>query len=366
LYPKCDEEKPQCKKCVARDAVCIYPSPNLTWVRGKSASTPNREGIKNKRQISPPVYSSSPKDEALQPVSPTNASDHTLNLENIDLIIYWFTATVHTVNPPAAIHICQTLILKQAMQHHFLLHGILALSALHLADSHADPENYTRIATSHHTRGLALYHTILADINKANYSASIAFSSITAIFALALARPSASKAVEIDLVLELAQIFQLSKGWHKVVQAADSLKCTGSSSLVKPHEISTASISADTEAAFGRLHALNQENHAAVYTAAISTLKTVFEILEGTENDNPHVALEWVSKMPEDFIYLMKERLSLALVILAHYCVVLYRAPRVWWLRGWSEGLFGVIWRGIDPVYRDSMQWARQQIGFAV
>lgn len=32
------------------------------------------------------------------------------------------------------------------MQHHFRLHGLLALSALHLADPHVDSHLYTPIA----------------------------------------------------------------------------------------------------------------------------------------------------------------------------------------------------------------------------
>lgn len=83
------------------------------------------------------------------------------------------------------------------MKHHFLLHGLLALSALHLAHSysssnppdHIAEAKYRRIATAHHNQGLATYHSILKDINDDNSAASIAFSSITVIYSFALARP---------------------------------------------------------------------------------------------------------------------------------------------------------------------------------
>lgn len=61
----------------------------------------------------------------------------------------------------------------------------------------------------------------------------------------------------------------------------------------------------------------------------------------GGENDNPHIALEWVN------VRLITERQTLALLIVGYHCVVLGKVPQVWWLKGWSEGLFGVIWKNI-------------------
>jgi hypothetical protein len=249
------------------------------------------------------------------------------------------------------------------MKHHFLLHGLLALSALHLADSHSDPEKYTRIATLHHTQGLALYHSILSDINEANYSASIAFASITAMFAFGLSRPQAAKAVGMELLDDLAQIFLLAKGWRKVVLVADGLECRAGSTICPPHNPSTRTLATDAEAAFGRLHALNQGHEAAIYTLAISSLKSVFGTLADEGSEDPHAALEWANTLPEEFVRLIRERQSLALLIVGYYCVALDRVPEVWWLRGWSKGIFSVIWTNIDHMYQDTLNWPREMIG---
>ena len=363
--PKCDKQKPGCQKCITRDAVCTYPpSTPLVWIGGKANPMPGREAGKDSTELSPPAYSSSPQDE-----DRSITHDPSLNLENIYLIIHWFTTTVHIVNPisnPSSLHICQPVILNEVMQHNFLLHGLLALSALHLADSHPDPQKYTRIATAHHTQELALYHSIPSNINEANYSASIAFSSITIMFAFGLSRPQSSKAVGIELVNDIAQIFLLAKGRHKVVRIADDLECRAGSNIFLSHNLNTNSPSADTEAAFDRLHALNQGHDTALYTLAISSLKSVFETLAEEGNDNPHAALEWANTLPEEFVSLIRKWHGLALVIVAHYCVVLNTALQVWWLRGWGRGLFGVIWRSLDPNHRDALRWARLQVGFEV
>lgn len=238
-----------------------------------------------------------------------------LDLQNADLIIHWITKTVYTVNPTsnlAAIEVCQTVILDEARKHHFLLHGLLALSALHYAESCSDPQKYREIAIAHYTHGLSLYHSILSNINRANDSASIAFSSM---FAFGLSRPDSMKAVGIELVDDLAQIFSISMGWYKVVDVIEGLESRAGSNLFPPQEVNNTALSADTEAASDRLEALDQGLNTVVYTQAISSLKSVFRNLEKEGNGNRHIALEWGKSMPEEFVRLVKEREKLALVI---------------------------------------------------
>ncbi|KFZ11825.1 hypothetical protein V501_04566 [Pseudogymnoascus sp. VKM F-4519 (FW-2642)] len=361
LRPKCGEEKPSCKKCTLRDVVCTYPSTSLIWVHREPPSLTDKEEQGTRDGASPPQYSLKTQEE-----KPSTIKESTLNLDNIDLIIHWFTKTVHTVNPPtnlAAKEICQTVILEQARKHPFLLHGLLALSALHLADSHSDPEPYTKIATIHHTQGLELYYSILSNINKENYPASIAFAGITIMYAFGISRPQGTKPPGIELIDRLSQIFLLSHGWQSVVNAADGLdRGTGTPIFPAPHS-HTGALPTATEAAFARLNDLNHGRDTAVYTVAISTLKSVFYDLE-TDRDNPHIALQWAHTQPKEFLDLLHQRQNLALVIVGYYCVVLDALKEVWWLNGWGKNLFGVILSNTDPSYRDVLEWPIQMIGF--
>ncbi|KFY44779.1 hypothetical protein V494_01304 [Pseudogymnoascus sp. VKM F-4513 (FW-928)] len=359
---KCDEEKPACKKCTLRNVVCTYPSTSsLVWVNREQVPTGDKEDHGTGDRTPPPQYS--PKAHEGKP-SPTKES--TLNLDNIDLIIHWFTTTVFTVNAPtnlAAREICQTIILDQARKHQFLLHGLLALSALHLADSHIDPETYTKIATIHHTQGLEMYYSILSNINKENYSASIAFASITIMYAFGIARPRETKSSGIELVDHLSQIFILSQGWQSVVNVADGIdRGTGAPIFSSPQSHIKA-LPPGTEAAFQRLNDMNRGRDTEVYELAISTLKSVFHSLEA-DRENPHVALQWAHTLPKEFVGLLHERQSLALVIIGHYCVVLDALKGVWWLSGWSKGLLEVILTNIDLSYRDVLEWPKQIIEF--
>lgn len=363
---KCDEQKPNCQKCITHDAECIYaPRPSLKWVLGDK-DTPNLSDGKASHHgsdLSPPSYLSN-----LQTPSISTTNNPSLNLENIDLIINWFTSTVYTVNSPsnlAAIKTCQTLILQQAMEHHFLLHGLLALSALHLANTRPDHKKYTQIATAHHTQGLMLFHSILSEMKDSNYSACIAFSSITAIFAFGSSRPIDGINVGMEIIDDLAQIFLLSKGWTKVVSVANTLDCRAGSSIKAPPTSQASVLCGESEALFKQLVLSNKhQSHdaAEIYSQAISSLEAVFAKVEHGPTDDPHLALEWMESLPDGFVGLMRERQEIALVLLGIYCGVLGRVPQVWWLRGWCSGLFGVVWRGLEPAWKKALEWLRKRI----
>lgn len=296
-----------------------------------------------------------------------------LDCKGLELIINWVSSTVYTINPDdeALLRLCQTVILKQALSHKFLMHGLLAVSALHLADQRGnDWGSYSRIAMSHHNEGLTMFRAELRSIKASNYSAAIAFSSVTTIFSFALSRPL--QETSLSLLDDLAQIFQLAKGWHEIVRVADNLELKGPANTDSQSQPKTGfSISADARHAFSHLHELNStsvwqdgEHEGEVYAEVIDSLDHVYgKSVNG--NSNPHMALEWVNMLPSRFFCLLKEHRTLALLVLGHYCVILDRFKHLWWLKGWSSGLLKVIWHKVDPVNRNSLAWPVEMAGLS-
>jgi hypothetical protein len=170
----------------------------------------------------------------------------------------------------------------------------------------------------------------------------------------------------IEVIDDLCQIFLLAKGWGKVVGAADELDPTAGLLPSDPEPGKASCLDEDTETAFSRLHELNstqRKGDVEAYTLAIDSLKSVFREMGGVERvEDPHVSMAWAAVLPEKCIHLLRERQDLALVLLAYYCVVLERAPRVWWLRGWSEGLLKVIRENIGLEYRSALKWAEDRV----
>ncbi|KAN0102699.1 hypothetical protein V8E51_011012 [Hyaloscypha variabilis] len=363
---KCDEKKPSCDRCISREIACKYlPATTIIW----TTSTPSQDETQNSSSNG---TSSTSKSTASISTQAKDADPTPLNLEGIALIIHWFTTTVHTVvatsGPNArALEVCQTLIISQAMQHAFLLHGLLALSALHLADTQSLPperERYTRLATRHHSQGLTLYRGVLDDVNEANYAASIAFSSLTAMFAVGLYRPREGAGEEV--IDDLCRIFLLVKGWGVVVGVADGLDCTDGL-VLGCGRIEGEDLDVETRRAFNRLHELNrrrsEEGDVELYTLAIESLRSVFNEMKCVEKrSDPHLAMMWMDLLPGKCIRLFEERQGLALLLLAYYRVVLERVPKVWWLRGWSTGLLKAVRENIGEEYRVELKWVEDSI----
>lgn len=296
-----------------------------------------------------------------------------LDCKALELIVNWFSSTVYTVthNDEELLRICQTVVLKEAVSHRFLMHGLLALSALHLADRSSGKERgkYSRTAMDYHNQGLTMFRAELRSIKKSNYSAIIAFSSVTSIFSFALSRPFEKRSL--SLLDDLSHIFQLAKGWHEVVRLVATLGVqapTGTESTCKE----TFELPANARESFRRLHELNctraqNENqpHTEVYTKVIDSLSYTYGKL-ASGDPNPHAVQDLANMIPDRFFSLLSEHTTMALLIMGHYCVVLDHFKMLWWLNGWSSGLLEVIWHNVDSVNRPSLAWPLEVVGLSV
>lgn len=69
----------------------------------------------------------------------------------------------------------------------------------------------------------------------------------------------------------------------------------------------------------------------------------------------------WPGSISQDFMELIYERNPRALVILAHYCVLLKKVDHVWYLRGLGQGLLENIWEALGEEWRPWIQWPMDQ-----
>jgi hypothetical protein len=96
-----------------------------------------------------------------------------------------------------------------AYSYEFLMHGILALSALHLA--HLKPENHSRYITSsrfHISLGLRSFRRILPSPTTDNCCALFAFSSLIMVYVYA----SPAESAEVDTLESTLHLFKLCRG----------------------------------------------------------------------------------------------------------------------------------------------------------
>jgi hypothetical protein len=80
------------------------------------------------------------------------------------------------------------------------------------------------------------------------------------------------------------------------------------------------------------------------------------------ENREVGFLFYWPLHMSSDFLTALREKNEPALVLLAHWTVVLYAAePLCWFLKGWSDRVIRAISEAVtDPVWRSAIEWPLQ------
>ncbi|CAG8136927.1 unnamed protein product [Penicillium nalgiovense] len=120
--------------------------------------------------------------QILSESSAPTSSAPTLNLQHIELMIQWCNSTYQTLSRNERTDtVWRHAVPEEALSNPFLMHGILALSALHLARTSPEKTRraaYLKQAMAHQNQALELFRDLLCDLNKANSKPMVAFAGI--------------------------------------------------------------------------------------------------------------------------------------------------------------------------------------------
>lgn len=295
-----------------------------------------------------------------------------LHLQDLELMHHYTTQTYQTLSSNNEHgHIWQNSIPKEALHHPFLMHGLLSLAALHLVES-SDHESmsrlkYSELATMHQDLAIASFRPALNNITPANCNAVFAFAILIAALAFTFSRTvrttDSGGAVE-----EVLQNFFLFRGVEGVLKASYEYIEKGilGPLIRKPEQsLSTKSIHHEIGNALDRLHRCNSDKSALIstdekdaYDHAIHELRISFE----EQTSTFWTVFRWPVVLSDAYLVFLKHRKPMALVVLAHYCVLLRRLELFWWSKGWSRHLFTAIDRSIENDWRSLIQWPMQII----
>ena len=100
------------------------------------------------------------------------------------------------------------------------------------------------------------------------------------------------------------------------------------------------------------------------YSYTLDRLKLTFGVVAAQENEKG-IELTWLAMGRADFAKQLEEREGLALVLLAHYAVLLHRARDVWWCKGWGRALVEAIEEALPPEggWEELLAWPRKEVG---
>ncbi|KAK9358854.1 hypothetical protein V1504DRAFT_459757 [Lipomyces starkeyi] len=212
---------------------------------------------------------------------------------------------------------------------------------------------YVEIATRHQSLALSLFRPELNNITPLNCNAVFAFSGILSIFAFT---SSQCTGIEQGMapVEEILRAFSLLRGVHEILRTAWDWIEKGQLGLLLRHQGTSTgdTVQAETRAALDYLDELNNDNLIAI------SFENFYTPRQQVRN-----AMKWPIIVPPAYIALLKSRRPMALVILAHYCVILRLLDGCWWLTGWSKKLVEEIYQSLDASWRPSIRWPFKVVG---
>lgn len=303
-----------------------------------------------------------------------------ITFDDLGLMHFYTVATSMTIEPTLDLReTWQVSAPEEAASHPFLMHSLLAMAALHrISIGTNEHERYMTLAVKHHTLALVGSKPELELVSESNCHALFAFSAMIAISALAI--PVCRNLASLpDPIGEMVQVALLMRGSSAIVHTGFQWLETGKfRTLLHSVFISqTDPVLEDVEGVLMNVQiqiesASVPRKNLAAYQNALEYLRVCFRgIFSSQENNtisvpprNRGVVWSWLATVEVDFITLLSQKDPRALIILAHYAVLLHALDEFWWCCGWGSALITSVSQSVGNDWQLSLSWPNQQIRF--
>ena len=252
----------------------------------------------------------------------------------------------------------QTVMPREAQTYPLLMHGILAISAVHLSCLDASRTAVFRIRALHHQNtAVLMYRGALSTMTKKNAHALFGFSMILAILTFASPRLSAIPPTVDDVLEKLNLMHGSMIVWQLETQ---SIQSSSMAALLPTMMISQGS-DIDPRIAAG-LDALEAFVEEPILVSTVKLLRLCVGLAFAAPDEVP-MSARWVAEAEEGFWVRCRAHDTKALLVLAHYALVLRHYRQVWWSTGWSEVLVNAVGRAFSEDEKDFVGWS-EKVGF--
>ena len=367
---------------------CGYLCASLKRMKGHWTSIHGRTGTENVDWRHAPLqtffrgnllqYFTDPRiDRAIARPGRSNLQEEPLGLpdeSNEYLLQHYIASTCLTraTNDDTKI-LWQVTVQQLARRSPFLMHGILACSALHLAHfGHPNRRGLMLKAISHHDSAMPLFRSAIEQFNESNYEAVFAFSHLLVIYSFALERDDE------HLFLANSDARDVIPQWLHFVRDGCSMLCDfwdqlavgPLSALVDAweHEVPITGLSQATQTSWTN-HLLSSipspasedswpEEVNQVYRAAAIQLGHAFSCADaiGQTFTTWDVLRIWPLEISKEFLDLLGTRHPAALILLAHYCVLLHKVEEHWYLEGRAVSLLADVLAHLEGKWHGYVQ----------
>ncbi|KAJ5448573.1 transcriptional regulator family: Fungal Specific TF [Penicillium cf. griseofulvum] len=351
---KCDEKGPPCSNCISRELSCTY-------LRAPARSNSLESQTPAPAPAPLAIIDQTPRSR----ISSLAASVSISGVRDLELMHKFSTETYQSLCSSNSEHyVWQIAIPRLALQYDFLMNGILALGALHIATTIEPPESlmYIDIALQYHNLTFAPYRAAVDHINPMNCEAALAQSIITTVIGIALPRVTASRGESSSITENIVVVFELLQGVKKIHRIGESwIKLELFTRRRKYWESGPVTIDSDTHAALEQLGTLNDETLASNDPDQHRVNKNAIVYLQHfsarvADSIDPANVLAWLATIDKEFVANVRRRQPLALLVLMHWGVLLGELDgQRWWARDSGRALVSEL---LDALHPRDMEWA--------
>ncbi|KAL8778896.1 MAG: hypothetical protein Q9194_001736 [Teloschistes cf. exilis] len=368
---KCDEIRPACSNCVKHSITCDFQT---STSQAQSPLHPPKLSSHGSDSKSPGSTRSRARS---RPIVSNNLVLGDLQMGDLELLHQFATETCYTTSNKKDSHdLWRVTVCKEGLNHEFLMRGILAIAALHLGHLRPDQAHeYQNIAANHQDKALSVFRVNVPNVTESNCHAFFALSSLIVVYGFASPRKPGT-AVFTDESQESEDWLPLIRGVNSVLQQAWPVVENGPlRGLLQPGSFNTTDTRLPRSADM-QLRSLAElcksvsasgggdDEAAEAYVEAVKALRKCYAKIFTRSSVECEVAtaFTWPVEVPNKFIEMLRARAPHALIILAHYCVVLHHLNDYWWMSGWAAHLIENIYNELQDPWRDWLLWPSETI----
>ncbi|KAH8891824.1 hypothetical protein GQ53DRAFT_137871 [Thozetella sp. PMI_491] len=383
-HVKCDEKRPKCMICTLSDRECSYASdfPASSPAPGGKSSQPQTPAT---TPVSPSdVSTSGPQldqptatvpnlaDVASVLPAPDPDLDESVNMVHMELLLN-FSIDHHVPDLVGTMKEEGTaILLKAAMEAPYLMHELLAISASHLATTNpAKSDFYHRQAVHLQTRAVSLFNETKLEVNEQNCVHMLLFSSSIGRHLLTdvLARRDPDLGTFLD---RYTQCGQLHKGLRAIAHTSWPylLKTDLKPMLAWGSQLGKMPLRGNECDHLRELVTSSTSLSDADKVACGEAIHYLQIGLDGCNEDSPRenwcqMIFTWSVIVPPEYNELVMERRPEALVILAHYALLLHNGRELWQIKDAGVYLFNLITQFLGPAWEKWLAMPRERMQLA-
>jgi hypothetical protein len=365
-HMKCDESQPICQNCNISNRECIYINigPRSPPQTTSSSGTPSPLDASSFLPLSPPtsLAADASIDLALSPPSDTLDRGDLFDLNHFTLYRYLLTNFTIISNDPGHEKIFSHT-LDYALKAPYLMNQLLALAALHLSKPPSMQQPYHQLAMSLQTRALTSFNDVRQEISEETCVPLFLFSSLIGIHILCdtLQGPRENFSIFLDRLINYLSIHRGVRSVTK--QSWNTIKKSRLGPLLQQIEDACPAIQDDTEST-EILNKMIESNAcpstASKYHNAVSTLQRSFSLhaaLRGSVGRQIDATIAFCLDVDDEYLELLERRQPEALVIFAHFAVLLHWNRDSWIIGDGGQYLIQSITNHVGRHWAEWLHW---------